>query len=74
VVGDDSHVVFGQKFPRKERMFEKVRFRNATASSFVAKVRGGGFSHFHTVAVRGNSSMRNYLLGLPGRILCEQSP
>jgi hypothetical protein len=28
-----------------------VRCRDATASSFVAKVRGEMFAHFHTVAV-----------------------
>jgi hypothetical protein len=43
-----------------------------TASSFVAKVRGEVFAHFHAVAVRRNSNMRNWLFGLQGRILCEQ--
>jgi hypothetical protein len=33
--------------------------RDATASSFVAKVRGEVFAHFHVVAVKRHSSMRN---------------
>jgi hypothetical protein len=51
-----------------------VRCRNATASSFVAKFRGDVFAHFHAVAVKRHSSMRNCLFGLPARILCKQSP
>jgi hypothetical protein len=46
----------------------------ATCSSFVAKVKGEVFSHFHAVCVKRHSSMRNCLFGLPGRILREQSP
>jgi hypothetical protein len=30
------------------------------------------FAHFHAVAVKRYSSVRNWLFGLPGRILCEQ--
>jgi hypothetical protein len=41
---------------------------------FVAKVRGEVCAHFHAVAVKRYSSMRNWLFGLPGRILYEQSP
>jgi hypothetical protein len=37
----------------------------ATVSSFVTKVQGIVFIHFHAVAVKHHSSMRNYLLGLP---------
>jgi hypothetical protein len=47
---------------------------DATASSLVAKVRGEVFSHFGEVAVTRQSSIRNWLFGLPGRILCERSP
>jgi hypothetical protein len=36
-----------------------VRCRDATASSFVVNVRGEVFAHFHAVAVKRNSSMRN---------------
>jgi hypothetical protein len=46
---------------------------DATANSFVAKVRGKVFAHFQAVAVKHHSSMWNWLFGLPGRILCEQS-
>jgi hypothetical protein len=45
---------------------------HAIASSFVAKVRGEVFARFHPVAVK-HSRMRNWLFGLPGRIICEQS-
>jgi hypothetical protein len=45
----DSHVVFGHKFPCEKSMCETVRCRDATASSFVAKVRGEVFAHFHAV-------------------------
>jgi hypothetical protein len=50
-----------------------VRWRDATASSFAAKVRGEVFTRFHAVAVKRHGSMRNWVFGLPGRILCEQS-
>jgi hypothetical protein len=51
VGGDDSHVVFGKKNPWWKRKCETVRCRDATGSSFVAKVRGEVFTHFHAVAV-----------------------
>jgi hypothetical protein len=53
-VGDDSHVVFpGEK--------GSVRWCccDATASSFVAKVRGKVFTHFQAVTIRHHSSMWN---------------
>jgi hypothetical protein len=50
-----------------------VRCRDATASSFVTKVRGEVFAHFHAVAIKRHSSVWNWLFSLPGRILCEQS-
>jgi hypothetical protein len=55
-----------------KRKCEAVRCRDVTASSFVAKVLGEVFAHFHSVAVKRHSSMRNWLFGLWGRILCEQ--
>jgi hypothetical protein len=58
-VGDDSHVVFLKKNPWLKRKCETVRCRDATASSFVAKVRGEVFAHFHAVAVKRHNSMRN---------------
>jgi hypothetical protein len=45
-----------------------------TANYFVLKVRGEDFAHFDAVAMKRQSNMQNSLLGLPGRILCEQSP
>jgi hypothetical protein len=36
-----------------------VRFLDATASSFVAKVRGEVFTRFHVVAMKRQSSVRN---------------
>jgi hypothetical protein len=41
---------------------------------FVAKVRGEVFAHFHAVAVKLHSSICKWLFGLPGWIICEQSP
>jgi hypothetical protein len=68
-VGDDSHVV-----PWWKRKCETVRCRDATASFFVAKVWGEVFAHFHTVTLKHQNSMQNWLFDLPGQILCEQSP
>jgi hypothetical protein len=62
------------KIPWWKRKCEMVCCHDATASSFVAKIQGKVFAHFHTVTVRHHSSMRNWLFGLPGRIVCEQSP
>jgi hypothetical protein len=72
-VGDGSHVGSVKKSLVKRKR-ETVRCRDATASSFVAKGRGEVFAYFHAVTVEVHSSMWNWLFGLPGRILCEQSP
>jgi hypothetical protein len=66
-------VVLVKKNPWWERKYETVHCSDATARSFVTNVRGEVFSHFHVVAVKRHSSMRNWLFGLPGRILSEQS-
>jgi hypothetical protein len=58
-VEDESHVVFGKKFTGEKRKCETVRCHFATASSFAAKVRDEVFAHFHAVAVKYHSSMRN---------------
>jgi hypothetical protein len=50
-----------------KRKREPVRCLVATANSFVPKVKGEVFAHFHAVAVKRHSSMRNWLFGLPGR-------
>jgi hypothetical protein len=47
---------------------------DATASSFVAKVWGKVFAHFHAVAMKHHGRTQNWLLGLSWWILCEQSP
>jgi hypothetical protein len=72
-VGDDSHVPFGEIFLWKRKR-ETVGCRNATASSFVVQVRCKVFAYFQALAVKRHSSMRTWLFGLPGWILCEQSP
>jgi hypothetical protein len=51
-----------------------MRCLDAVASSFVAKVLGEVFTQFHAVAIKRDSNIRNWLLDLPERILCEQSP
>jgi hypothetical protein len=71
-VGDDSHVVFGKKFPG-EKGSEMVHCHNAIASSLVTKVWGEVLAHFHAVAIKCHSSKQNWLFGLSGRTLCEQS-
>jgi hypothetical protein len=70
---DDSHVV-SAKIPWWKRKCETVCCHDATASNFVGKVRCEVFAHFHAVTVKCHSSMQNWLLGLPVRILYEQSP
>jgi hypothetical protein len=50
-----------------------LRCCDATASSFVAKVRGEVFAHIQEVAAKRYSSMRHWLFGLLGRIVYEQS-
>jgi hypothetical protein len=59
LVGDDSHVVFGQKFHGERKKFEMVCSHDATASSFVAKVQGEVIAHFHSMGIKHHSSMQN---------------
>jgi hypothetical protein len=49
---------FGQKFPG-EKGSEAVCCHDATANSFVAKVQGEVFAHFHAVNEKCLSSMQN---------------
>jgi hypothetical protein len=72
-VGDDSHVVFGQEFAG-EMGSVRLHCCDARANSFVTKVQGEVFAHFHAVTIKHDSSMWNWLFRLPGRILFEQSP
>jgi hypothetical protein len=46
----------------------RKEMRDATASSFVAKVRGEVFGHFHVVAVKHHSSMRNWLFAFQDKL------
>jgi hypothetical protein len=39
----------------------------------MAKVRGEVFALVHAAAIRQHTSFQNWLFGLPGRTLCEQS-
>jgi hypothetical protein len=74
VGGDNSHVVFWSKIAWWKRKCETVCYHDATASSSVASVQGEVFAHFHAVTVKHHSRTRNWLLDLPGQILCKQSP
>jgi hypothetical protein len=51
-----------------------VRCHDARANSFVTKIRGEVFSHFHAVTMKRHSSMWKWPFGLPRRILCKHSP
>jgi hypothetical protein len=70
----DNSRCFWSKMPWWKRKCGMVHCHDATVSYFVAKVWGEVFAHFYAVAVKHESSMRNWPFGLPGRILCEQSP
>jgi hypothetical protein len=49
-VRDDNHVVLVRNPQVKDG--EMVHWHDATASSFVAKVQGKVFAHFHTVTIK----------------------
>jgi hypothetical protein len=57
-VGDGSLVILVKDSQIKEKC-GTPRCRDATGSSFVAKVRGEVFAHVHAVAVRRHRSMWN---------------
>jgi hypothetical protein len=65
---------FLEKKPWWKKKHEMVCNHDTTASSFVVKVLDKVFTHFHTVAVKWQSSMGNRLFGQPGWILREQLP
>jgi hypothetical protein len=56
-VGDNNHVVFGQKVPGEKGNVRRVLCRDATASSFIVKVQVDGFAYFHVVALKVHSRM-----------------
>jgi hypothetical protein len=58
-VGDDSHVVFYQKFPGEKGSVSLVCCGDTTANSLVTKVQGEVFTHFHAVTVQYHRSMQN---------------
>jgi hypothetical protein len=68
VGGGQQSCSFWSKMLWQRRKCETVRCRDASAGSFFAKARGEVFPHFHAVAVKRHSSMRNCLFGVPGRI------
>jgi hypothetical protein len=53
-VGNDSHSVFGKKILCEKRECENVRYRDARASCFVAKVRDEVFAHFSRVLCKAS--------------------
>jgi hypothetical protein len=67
-------------FPEKNFLVKKEVWDGVLSwcksSYFATKNRGKVFTHFHAIAIKRNSSMRNWnwLFVLPGRILSEQSP
>jgi hypothetical protein len=56
-----------------KRWRNAIYIHDATASPFVAKVRGEILAYFHAVAVKRHSSMWNWKFGLPWWSLCEHS-
>jgi hypothetical protein len=71
-MGGGRHIVFSKKFSGEKRKCETVWCHDARATSFAAKVWDKVFAHF--LALRHHSSMWDSPFGLPGQILCEQSP
>jgi hypothetical protein len=66
--GGRQSLCFWSEIPWQERKCETVRCRDATASSFVAKVRGEVFAHFYAFSIKVTP------FDLPRLIICEQSP
>jgi hypothetical protein len=54
-LGDDNHVVYGKEF-HGEKESESWCI---VASSFIAKVQGKVFAHFHALTIKRHSSMWN---------------
>jgi hypothetical protein len=68
-VGNGSHATFGQKFPGKRGSVRQCV--SAMQQPFFSSAKF--FAHFRAVTIKCCSNMRNWLFGLPGWILCEQS-
>jgi hypothetical protein len=69
VCGGRQSCCFRSKIPWRKRRCKTVRCRDATTSSFDAKVRWEVFAHFHAVIVESHSNVPNLLFDLPGRII-----
>jgi hypothetical protein len=67
-------ILFLVKYSLVKRKCGTVSCLDATDSSFVAKVLGEVLANFYAVAIKRHINMRNWLCGLPGRIIWEQSP
>jgi hypothetical protein len=61
-IGAWQSCYFWSKIPLWKRKYEAVCCCDATVSSFVDKVRGEVFAHFHTVTIKRHSSTLNWLL------------
>jgi hypothetical protein len=70
VGGVGQSCCFWTKF-RAGKKCETVLCWAETASTVVARIRREVSSHFHTVAEKRHSNMRDWLFGLSGRILCK---
>jgi hypothetical protein len=71
-VRDDTHVIFGQKFPGEKGSVRRCVVVMQQLVLLSPKF-GAKSAHFQALAVKCHSSMQNWLFHLPGRILCEQS-
>lgn len=65
---------FKSKISCSRRQCEMVSCRCATTNYFVTKVRREIFAHYHIIAIRCHSSIRNWLFGLRKTILYEGFP
>jgi hypothetical protein len=72
-VGNEIHVVFISNFLVKKEVWDGV-LSWCNSEFFVAKFWGEVFVNFHGASAKCHSSMQNWLFGLPGTILYEQSP
>jgi hypothetical protein len=70
----DSHVLFGKEFPGEKGSVRRCIVMMQQPVVFGAKFRGEVLAYFHAVAVKGPSSMLNWLFCLTGRIFCLESP
>jgi hypothetical protein len=65
----DSHVVFGQKFLGEKGSMGQCAVVIQRPVLLLSKF-GANSLHFHAVAAKRRSNMRNWSFGLPGLILC----